>query len=151
MGCYPRRVNPDFIRKQPSAAVCCVESCLRQTKQKNSCCVTLTSVRKDQGDRSRPMRQCFKRNNQAATSNNAAWRADRDRAGAGHPEIDPHRRDGRSLPCPSHTSCTCDTERETQCRAREDESSVFLRTSSGLACGNEGECAERVQHAHRWG
>ena len=68
MGCYPRRVNPDFIRKQPSAAVCCVESCLRQTKQKNSCCVTLTSVRKDQGDRSRPMsmpmRQCFKRNNQ---------------------------------------------------------------------------------------
>ena len=84
MGCYPRRVNPDFIRKQPSAAVCCVESCLRQTKQKNSCCVTLTSVRKDQGDRSRPMRQCFKRNNQAATSN-AAWRVDRDRAGVAAP------------------------------------------------------------------
>ena len=57
-------------------------------------------------------------------------------------------------PCLSHTTHKLHMRRgatDTVRRAREDESSVFLRTSGGLACGNEGECAERVQHAHRWG
>ena len=132
MGCYPRRVNPDFEETAVCGCLLCGKlSAADETEE----FLLRDSDKCPQGPR-RPFPsdehadetvfQSFKRNNQAATSNNAAWRADRDRAGAGHPEIDPHRPDGRSLPCPSHTSCTCDTERETQCRAREDESSVFL-------------------------
>ena len=121
MGCYPRRVNPDFEETAVCGCLLCGKlSAADETEE----FLLRDSDKCPQGPR-RPFPSDetpsvfqirFKRETTKATSK---WRADRDRAGAGHPEIDPHRRDGRSLPCPSHTSCTCDTQSERHSAARE--------------------------------